>query len=423
MLVKKIYSLIYLLLIILIFFEDLIFVFLPASVSIVVRNFSDVAQLFLFILSLYFSLFTKSKYAKISIICILIIMCSVLSMLNQFWSGRCMDWTNYWAFIRFFLLFNILRFLKKDLQFYVDFVFKIINVCFFIQLIIGYLQIVLPDIFIPLFRPSYTQVELADNFIYTGGRNNEISGYFAHTIHYAYLMFLKILYIKSKEIKNKYDYVIVIAALIAIYFSEVMIVLLLALPFVAQILFPKFNWKIYIKYVPIIILIIWIFFGSQILDSEYVEGLLNTRLGLILYVYFPLLFRWESLLGYSSCAKSLEELVLSDPNLSVLPKSIVIYFAQLFEDVYYGAFILSFGVVALVLIFFLWYKVYKIRMKIFLMKNAISLDGLIRDLLIVMFLLNFVNQTLKVKTFSFVFWSLLFSYFYMYRSKVKSTLI
>lgn len=395
-------------------------VYIPTNIAIIARNISDLVVLLLFLLSIIAKLFIKSTDSKTEkLLWKIILVLSLLSIANQMYNARCIDWSNYWAFIRFFLLFNVLDIFKDRLHSLLSFVLKYINICFVIQLIIGILQILYPDRYIDLFKPTYTLVELENGLRFTGGYGNEISGYFAHTIHFAYLMLFKIIYIHSKTNRTYWDYMIIMLALIAIHFSGVRAAFMLSLFISSQIISSIISWKRAILLVTPVALISFFLFSEALLKTEFMEELIDTRLGLILYIYVPLLFDSHSLMGYSTCAQSIEHLVMSDPQLAFLPKTITVYFLALFEDVYYGAFILNFGIICLAFIFIFWYQVHRTASKgiLFFNKISISISILSRNLIYVMFLLNFVNQTLKVKMFSFVFWTLIFSFILLHRGK------
>ncbi|HMP92182.1 MAG TPA: hypothetical protein PKD90_04875 [Phnomibacter sp.] len=392
-----------------VFFEELVCVYLPPIQSNYFHNFSDLITIVCFAAGIINALYAKPDTWFESIrknwLVILLIIVPLLALARQWYFSGCVSIGNYWTFVRFILIFWFVRTLKFEQA--ID-IFKFyLNACFAVSCVIGLLQAFMPSLFLEAFMPAYTELPVEEGMFYTGGRPGEMSGFFAHTIHYAYLMLIKLLLIRHTYPRKNYHYALALLILFLIYNTTVVFTLALAVLITLEMVLAKIPVR-KIAFITIFLVVLFAIWRltvptvNQTAFDDYLEQLVSIRFSLIVFLYIPLLTNPLALIGVSNCSAYLTNWASSQ--FKEAPQALVDIFLVVYEDVFYGAFILYFGYVSLILLMWFLYKQYAQNIKLKISYNGMALSRFLTDLLLLFVLLNFANQTLKVKIYSFVMW-------------------
>lgn len=140
-------------------------------------------------------------------------------------------------------------------------------------------------------------------------------------------------------------------------------------------------------------------------NKDYLEGAMNSRLGIVAYIVPEILFKLHNLVGYSPDKEFFSEYVGS--YLPMVPQILIDVLPYVLEDVYWVALYVYYGAVG----FFLWVLflfLLQKRMKFAFVraesKESYKVAGIAFSLLWLALPLNLFNQAFEVRSFSFYLW-------------------
>lgn len=334
---------------------------------------------------------------------------------------------NIKALVRFVFVFYLVSMIQWNKRRYFKVLSAFYNV-FLIQMAVGMLQIIFGQPAIDFFSPQSIEGLFGIDRIAFGDRDRasiEIFGSFRNTISFAYLMMIGVVILLStkKTLGFVPAIIAVILALVMIVHSGSRIVILCTL----IILFLKWSrletsWKHTRKWLligPFFILSAFSVYmyilsldlgfergtNAYIFTSDYVEGAMNQRLGIISRIVPQLNFTLNTLLGFGADKIVLAEFlsgILNVPNSALLET-----LSKTIEDVYWVAIFLYYGVIGLSLFVILLFKIYiAVCRSVSNETQWISEAGVIAKILLLFSVpLNFVNQAFEVQVFSLALWT------------------
>ena len=391
--------------------EEFILKWLPISTSSVIFlkkvtvDFIVVSTLFLLILHRIVYKNSKVKINSSYIILIIFILTTIAVYISNIYDFNTF-FAKEWVTIRFILVAFIamnLRFNEQDIE-------KIYNITKYLMIfefLVGlsqFFELGLGELFIPRTGDEITNWYVID----TGN----IGGSFELSIHYSYLMLIFLLMQLSLK---KYNLLLSIMALAGILLGGSMICFLVGL-FFCFVSIRTYKPKMLYALIPFLgVLFIFIIFNTKspiinfILNTEFGElftskywiGAIHTsRVGILLLI--PNLFiegLRESLIGFSYNYEALENFFSQLSHTPIVVRQNV----KAIEDIYWVAALYYYGILGLFLYVLFLIMNFKMIKNKYLIYNH-RLYKIFINFFIAMVILNFVNQSLSIKIFSYYFW-------------------
>lgn len=141
-----------------------------------------------------------------------------------------------------------------------------------------------------------------------------------------------------------------------------------------------------------------------IFNAEFMEGALNSRLGIIVYIVPKILFTVQNVIGFSPDKEFFAEYIAISQLM--IPQILVVLLPKVLEDVYWVAIYVYYGLIGFILwVSFLIALFRKINKSLFLLSassKGISIVAI--SLILASIPLNFLNQAFETRIFSFYLW-------------------
>lgn len=277
---------------------------------------------------------------------------------------------------------------------------KLVKYTFVIQLIIGVIQVVGGESAMKFFLPTVINESSTSQGVTALG---EIFGTFANTIDYSFFLvasFSILIAFKIIRLKGIYTLLVVFLTLSSGSTAG------FALTLISIYIFIKNPNKKYLLILAIVNFIIlgFIFYSNyQPNMIELYAGLYNSRLGMILFT-LPEFLNTSVINGVFGVGADKEVIYQIISNLKNVP---LIFIADqsviALDDVYYVSIIIQNGIAGLILLLYIFFKIFKNSLALISKENIT-----IKKLLIFLFLMiasgSLFNQILHVRSFSFLFW-------------------
>lgn len=292
-------------------------------------------------------------------------------------------------------LLYILKISEKDIKlFYKNFI--IISV---ILIIIGYLEIIggdnIKDLFLPLTKEYSSSANIKDS--------SSISGIFPNTVDYSYFLVISYIIISNKRnVTNQF--LLFVLYLIPIYFSgskAALIIFLLCLSFKMENIKMIRNTFIGVVGVGAAVLIyqFWeLFYWTVFIDSQ------ASRLGYIIFTLpsFIQEFSIDTLIGVSPDKTLVYQKINSYVNAPMLTWNID--YITSFEDEFYVALIVYYGLIGFSLLLFLFIGMYRAFNNVKWKDTLFNYPIIVKSLFIILVIAPLFNQIIILKPFTIFFW-------------------
>ena len=273
---------------------------------------------------------------------------------------------------------------------------KIITI---ILLLIGYSEIIGGESIKRIFLPISNTYSSSANLV----ESSDISGVFPNTIDYAYFLVICYIIISNKlHIKNRSTLFLVF--LIPIFYSgskAALIIFLLCISY--QYTFTKAIRNIILFTISIFTIIIlynfWeLFYWTVFIDSQ------ASRLGYIIFTFPSFIneLSLDTIFGVSPDKTLVFHKINSYPNAPMMTWDID-HMAS-FEDEFYVALPIFYGVLGFAVIVYLFYSMYRTLINAEWNNNNFNYRIIVKSLFTILIIAPLFNQIIIIKPFSLIFW-------------------
>ena len=251
---------------------------------------------------------------------------------------------------------------------------------------------------------------------------NDLMGTMGDTISFAYFLMVGVtvrFFLFSPKTFKFWGIVALIFLLV--YLSGSRAVTLVSLMIISGFIIWKHGWRISIMWGGVFVTVIVVFWFSStfvdismnevdrhsfwfIFNAEFMEGALNSRLGIIVYIVPKILFTVQNVIGFSPDKEFFAEYIAISHRM--IPQILVVLLPKVLEDVYWVAIYVYYGLIGFILwVSFLIALFRKINKSLFLLSassKGISIVAI--SLILASIPLNFLNQAFETRIFSFYLW-------------------
>mgnify|MGYP004702923357 CR=1 FL=1 len=277
---------------------------------------------------------------------------------------------------------------------------KLVKYTFLIQLIIGVIQVIGGESAMKFFLPTVINESSTSQGVTALG---EIFGTFANTIDYSFFLvasFSILIAFKTIKLKSIFTPIVVFLTLSSGSTAGFALTLISIYIFIET---PNKKYLLTFAVVNFIILSFIYYSNFQPNLIELYSGLYNSRLGMILFT-LPEFLNTSVINGFFGLGADKEVIYQIVSNFKNVP---LIFIADqsvnALDDVYYVSTIIQNGIVGLILLLYIFYKIFKNSLSLISKENI-----KIKKLLIFLFFMiasgSLFNQILHVRSFSLLFW-------------------
>ena len=244
---------------------------------------------------------------------------------------------------------------------------------------------------------------------------NDLMGTMGDTISYGYfLMIGLVIWIFKKPSRGVKEWIITLLFIGLIYLSGSKAIFLSSIMILIGYLVWLYGWRrvcIWTGFVlPVVAVFMWSAVSNEMVadiqadSSRLLQGLMNSRLGIMVYILPELFLSPHSIIGFSPDKYFFTEIVVT--RFPMIPSILVAILPLILEDVYWVAMQVYFGWIGFFCwLFFLVILYRRIKSGIYIwgyFRNKIAVVAMV--LILVAIPLNLLNQAFEVRTFSFYLW-------------------
>jgi len=355
---------------------------------------------------------------KVDLYLFLFIFWAFVTLLLNPGADTFLGFANIKALLRYVLLVYIILLLNPNKN-QIDALVRWFWAAIIIQLFFGFFQLI-GGFPVRDFLAARSTTEgiggITKNF--TGDRfedRNDLMGTMGDTISYAYFLLIGfVFWIVKNSINGRKVWLLSLIFVILIYLSGSKAVFLTSVMVLMGYLFWQYSFKRILIWCalifPSVLIIAGIFISTdniaevQTSSSHLLEGMMNSRLGVITYILPKLLFSPHNIIGFSPDKYFFTEFVTV--NFPAVPFILIAVLPHVLEDVYWVAMYVYYGMIGFALWLFFLVAFYK---RISGSLGLLSFyDNYLTKVAIVLLLttlpLNLLNQAFEVRTFSFYLW-------------------
>lgn len=378
--------------------------FLPINNSIyqIINNISDLLPLMTFFLFGKITLKNNNRLNSIYLISLTVIFSGLLILITLLNNGSLFyAIPRLGAIFRFLPLCLLIYSLKfRNKKIILVLFLRLIKFTFIAEIIIGLIEIIGGERTLVFFLPLIVSKNSSAQRVLF---ESQIFGTFSNTIEYAFFLIAAFsLLIGFQKIKLKSIYTFL--SFLTVYYSGSVAGLALLIMLIYY--FIEITNKKYILIAgSVILLLVMIRFFSYYQNNlvELYAGLMNSRLGIILFTLPEFLKSgfFNSIFGIGADQLVVYNNIIHYKNVPLIFQSDGSVVAL--DDVYYVSTIIESGIIGLLLLFSLYFKIYKYSLA------QISINDYdIKKLIVFLFFMiasaSFFNQILHVRSFTFIFW-------------------
>ncbi len=253
---------------------------------------------------------------------------------------------------------------------------------------------------------------------FTGNRfedRNDLMGTMGDTISYAYFLMIGFVFWILKKPRKVREIWFVGSIFIAlIYLSGSKSVFVTSIMVLMGYLVWQYGYKRLLVWCVVVLPLLMVFawatisvdrvVEAQANTSQLMEGMMNSRLGIIVYILPELFLSGHNIIGFSPDKYVFTEFVTI--NFPMVPAILIAVLPYVIEDVYWVAMYVYYGLFGFVCWLLFLFHVYKrVKCSINLLRykgNYIAMVAV--TLLLTSIPLNLLNQAFEARTFSFYLW-------------------
>lgn len=282
-----------------------------------------------------------------------------------------------------------------------DAILRHIRIISFILLVIGIIEIILGPGCYPWFTPA-AQAHSAIRY------DNSIFGIYPNTVDYAYMLlaFFALQYSSVSNSMPRKLFLLALYSVLIYYTGSKAALLVLALVFLLAV--PrKPVFKVSVLIMGILITSYFIYDNYELFYWTVFENSMYSRGGLLL-VTLPEFLKELDLNTFIGVTSDYQ---LAFDKISSLPNPLLwiqeVDHMTSFEDCFYVALIVYYGVIGFGILVYLLWKVYRFFISREYMNVDYDYKFVVRSLFLCLLVLPLFGQILVIRTFSFVFWALM----------------
>ncbi len=404
-------------------FEEFILKWLPVTdrTYALLRQFPDFALLFLAVLLLLHRVSTGKAIPLIGGVAdwifVLFFSWSLATIIFNPEADLFIEFANIKALLRYVLLIYIVLMINPS-QLEIERLFKWLTYAIIAQIIVSVIQFVGGISVRDFFAARHVDEGVGGiRKMFTGDRfseRNDLVGTMGDTISFGYFMLLGLVLLLFGANGKKIKLLASTLLVVLIFYSGSKAIFIVSLAFCAGYFVRRYGWLKFTSYsillLPAILLGLYLSLSSEYLSAASVaferlmEGMMNSRLGIIVYLIPDVFFTANGLFGFGADRFSFTEYVIS--TMPATPSVLISVLPKVLEDVYWAALYIYYGLIGLSLWSCFLLTIYARVGKLMKYQNFIDrrTSLIASSLLLVSIPLNFLNQAYEARSFSFYLW-------------------